>query len=69
MLLIMDINESVLVPWINRILPIQSPFYKKRFINYTKQEINEKARIVHHNVLARNLQPLYKLVTDVSYIH
>lgn len=55
-----------------RILGLQSPIRKKRFVSCTQKEINEKARIVHYNVLARAFEahrPLFKLVTDVSYIY
>ena len=55
-----------------QILNLHSPIRKKRFINCTKQEVNEKARSVHYNVLARDFKanrPLFKLVTDVSYIY
>jgi len=55
-----------------KILNLSSPIRKKRFVSCTTQNPNEKARIVHNNVLARNFEasrPLEKLVTDVSYIH
>ena len=55
-----------------QILHLQSPIRKKRFTSCTRQEMNEKARIVHNNALARNFEacrPLYKLVTDVSYVY
>ncbi|MFI3283693.1 MAG: DDE-type integrase/transposase/recombinase [Erysipelotrichaceae bacterium] len=51
---------------------LKSPIRKKCFTSRTRQEWNEKARIVHHNFLARNFKanrPLYKLVTDVTYIY
>lgn len=55
-----------------RILGLKSPIRKKRFECCTQREINEKARIVCANVLARNFEasrPLEKLVTDISYIY
>jgi transposase InsO family protein len=55
-----------------QILEIKSPIRKSRYENCTQQDINEKARIVHNNFLARNFEasrPLEKLVTDVSYVY
>lgn len=55
-----------------QILGLKSPIRKKRFESCTQKEINEKARHVHYNVLARQFKanrPLHKLVTDVSYIY
>ena len=55
-----------------KILNLSSPIRKKRFQCSTKEDPNEKARIVCDNVLARNFKasrPCEKLVTDVSYIH
>lgn len=55
-----------------KILKIQSPIRKKRYKSCTQREINEKARIVCTNVLARDFKadrPYHKLVTDVSYIY
>ena len=55
-----------------QILNLQSPIRKKRFQSCTQREANEKARIVHHNVLARDFKaqrPYHKLVTDVSYVY
>lgn len=55
-----------------RIMGLKSPIRKRRFIHTTQSEINEKARHVQHNVLARNFKatrPLEKLVTDVSYLY
>ena len=55
-----------------RILGHQSPIRKKRYQSCTQREINEKARHVHYNVLARNFKaerPLQKLTTDVSYVY
>lgn len=55
-----------------QILGIQSPIRKKKYQSCTQQKINEKARIVCVNVLARNFKatrPYEKLVTDVSYIY
>ena len=55
-----------------KILGLSSPIRKKRFQCCTKEEPNEKARIVCENYLARNFtasRPLEKLVTDVSYIY
>ncbi|WP_156021154.1 IS3 family transposase, partial [Streptococcus ruminantium] len=54
------------------ILGHQSPIRKKRYHSCTQREINEKARHVHYNVLARNFKaerPLQKLTTDVSYVY
>ena len=57
-----------------RILGHQSPIRKTQYqyCTCTQREINEKARHVHYNVLARNLKaerPLQKLTTDVSYVY
>ncbi|MBP5279619.1 MAG: IS3 family transposase [Erysipelotrichaceae bacterium] len=55
-----------------KILGLSSPIRKKKYVCCTKQNPNEKARIVSDNVLARNFsanRPLQKLVTDVSYIY
>lgn len=55
-----------------RILGLKSPIRKKRYQSCTQREINEKARHVHYNVLARNFKaqrPLQKLTTDVSYVY
>ena len=55
-----------------KILGLSSPVRKKRYQCCTKQNPNEKARIVCNNFLARNFtasRPLEKLVTDVSYIN
>ena len=55
-----------------KILRLSSPVRKKRYQCCTKEEPNEKARIVCENFLARNFtasRPLEKLVTDVSYIY
>ncbi|BDD39285.1 IS3 family transposase [Streptococcus ruminantium] len=55
-----------------RILGLKSPIRKKRYHSCTQREINEKARHVHYNVLARNFKaerPLQKLTTDVSYVY
>ncbi len=55
-----------------KLLGLSSPIRKKRYQCCTKEEPNEKARIVCDNVLARNFtasRPLKKLVTDVSYIY
>jgi transposase InsO family protein len=55
-----------------KILGLSSPVRKKRYHCCTKEEPNEKARIVCSNLLARNFtasRPLEKLVTDVSYIY
>ena len=55
-----------------QILGIKSPIRKSRFESCTQQEINEKARTVCSNHLARKFEasrPLEKLVTDVSYVY
>ena len=55
-----------------QILGIKSPIRKRRFIHTTLREVNEKARHVHNNVLARNFKasrPRQKLVTDISYLY
>ena len=55
-----------------KILGLSSPIRKKRYRCCTKEDPNEKARIVCNNFLARNFtasRPLEKLVTDVSYIY
>ncbi len=55
-----------------KLLGLSSPIRKKRYQCCTKEEPNEKARIVCENFLARNFtasRPLEKLVTDVSYIY
>ena len=55
-----------------KILGLSSPVRKKRYQCCTKDDPNEKARIVCSNHLARNFtasRPLEKLVTDVSYIY
>ena len=55
-----------------KIMNLSSPIRKKHFQCSTKEDPNEKARIVCDNVLARNFKasrPCEKLVTDVSYIH
>lgn len=54
------------------ILGLKSPIRKKWYHSCTQSEINEKARHVHYNVLARNFKgerPLKKLTTDVSYVY
>ena len=55
-----------------KILGLSSPIRKKKYVCCTKQDPNEKARIVCDNHLACNFtasRPLEKLVTDVSYIY
>ena len=55
-----------------KILGLSSPIRKKRYQCCTRDDPNEKARIVCSNHLARNFtasRPLEKLVTDVSYIY
>ena len=55
-----------------KILGLSSPVRKKKYVCCTKQDPNEKARIVCDNYLACNFtasRPLEKLVTDVSYIY
>ena len=55
-----------------KILGLSSPIRKKKYVCCTKQDPNEKARIVCDNYLACNFtasRPLEKLVTDVSYIY
>ena len=55
-----------------KILGLSSPVRKKKYVCCTKQDPNEKARIVCDNFLARNFsanRPLQKLVTDISYIY
>ena len=55
-----------------KILGLSSPIRKKRYNCCTKEDPNEKARIVCNNFLARNFtasRPFEKLVTDVSYIY
>lgn len=55
-----------------RILGLKSPIRKRRFEATTVRELNEKARIVMPNVLARNFaasRPNEKLVTDVTFIY
>ncbi len=55
-----------------KILGLSSPIRKKRYQCCTREDPNEKARIVCSNHLARNFtasRPLEKLVTDVSYIY
>jgi len=55
-----------------KVLGLSSPIRKKKYNCCTKQDPNEKARIVCDNFLARNFtasRPLEKLVTDVSYIY
>ena len=55
-----------------KILGLSSPIRKKRYQCCTKEDPNEKARIVCSNHLARNFtasRPMEKLVTDVSYIY
>lgn len=55
-----------------RILGLISPIRKKRFKCCTIREVDEKARTVCENVLARKFRatrPNEKLVTDVSYIY
>ena len=55
-----------------KILGLSSPIRKKKYHCCTKQDPNEKARIVSNNFLARKFtssRPLEKLVTDVSYIY
>ena len=55
-----------------KVLGLSSPIRKKKYNCCTKQDPNEKARIVCDNYLARNFtasRPLEKLVTDVSYIY
>ena len=65
------INRKTVLRYMN-ILGIKSPIRKSRFENCTQQEMNEKARTVCKNFLARKFEasrPLEKLVTDVSYIY
>ena len=53
-------------------LGLSSPIRKKRFTSCTRRELNEKARKVSPNLLARNFvatRPHQKLVTDVSYVY
>ena len=55
-----------------RILGHKSPIRQKRYQSCTQGEINEKARHVHYNMLARNFKterPFQKLTTDVSYVY
>ena len=55
-----------------RIMGLLSPVRKKRFKCCTIRELNEKARTVCENVLARDFnatRPNEKLVTDVSYVY
>ena len=55
-----------------RILGLKSPIRKKKYDSCTQGEINEKARHVHYNMLARRFEasrPNQKLVTDVSYVY
>ena len=55
-----------------KILGLSSPVRKKKYACCTREDPNEKARIVCDNVLARNFsasRPLQKLVTDVSYVY
>ena len=55
-----------------KVLGLSSPIRKKKYNCCTKQDPNEKARIVCDNYLACNFtasRPLEKLVTDVSYIY
>ena len=55
-----------------KILGLSSPIRKKRYQCCTRDDPNEKARIVCSNHLARNFtasRPMEKLVTDVSYIY
>lgn len=65
------VNRKTVLRYMN-ILNIKSPIRKKRFQSCTQKETSEKARIVHHNVLARNFKatrPYHKLVTDVTYTY
>lgn len=55
-----------------RILSLKSPIRKRKFECTTMREINEKARTVKPNVLARRFvasRPYEKLVTDVTYMY
>lgn len=55
-----------------RILGLKSPIRKKKYDSCTQGEINEKARHVYYNVLARRFEasrPNQKLVTDASYVY
>ena len=55
-----------------RILGLKSPIRQKKYHSCTQRELNEKARHVHYNVLARNFKasrPLEKCVTDVSFVY
>lgn len=55
-----------------KILRLSSPIRKKKYRCCTKQDPNQKARIVCNNFLARNFtasRPLEKLVTDIRYIY
>lgn len=55
-----------------RILDLKSPIRKQRFECTTQREMNEKARTIKPNVLARKFvasHPNEKLVTDVTYIY
>lgn len=64
-------NDKTILRYM-KILHLECPIRKKKYVCCTQQEINEKARIVCNNVLARNFQadrPLLKLVTDVSYVY
>lgn len=51
-----------------RILGLKSPTRKKRYQSCTQREINEKARHVHYNVLARNFKAEYP-PTGVNYVY
>lgn len=55
-----------------RILGLKSPIRKRRFECATIREVDEKARTVKPNVLARDFvasRPNEKLVTDVTYVY
>ena len=55
-----------------RILGLKSPIRKKKYNSCTQREINEKARHIHYNMLARRFEasrPNQKLVTDVRYFY
>ena len=65
------INRKTVLRYM-QILGIQSPIRKKKYKSCTQREVNEKARIVCTNVLARDFKadrPYKKLITDVSYIY
>jgi len=65
------INRKTVLRYM-QILDLKSPIRQKRYTSCTQKEINEKARIVHQNHLARNFKaqrPHQKLVTDISYVY